>query len=83
MSSRYGEQYEEVNKYLNEAKTWYEKAKADPEAFTEPVKQKQADFEQKLGETGSAVARKEKQIKRLLKELWQSMREIFAEKSAK
>ena len=83
LSSRYGEQYEEVNKYLNEAKTWYEKAKADPEAFTEPVKQKQADFEQKLGETGSAVARKEKQIKRLLKELWQSMREIFAEKSAK
>jgi polyhydroxyalkanoate synthesis regulator phasin len=83
LASRYGEQYEEVNKYLNEAKTWYEKAKEDPEVFTEPAKQKRVEFEQKLGEAGSAVARKEKQIKRILQELWRAMKEIFHEKSAK
>ena len=83
LANRYGEQYEEVNKYLNEAKAWYEKAKEDPETFTEPVKRKRAEFEQKLGETGGAVARKERQLKRLLQELWNEIREIFQEKSTK
>lgn len=83
LANRYGGQYEEVNKHLTEAKTWYEKAKEDPEAFTEPVKRKRAEFEEKLGATGSAVARKEKQVKNLLKELWQEAREIFQEKTEK
>jgi polyhydroxyalkanoate synthesis regulator phasin len=81
LANRYGEQYEEVNKYLDEAKTWYDKAKEDPEVFTEPAKRKRAEFETKLGATGGAVARKEKQVKQLLKELWQEIREIFQEKT--
>ncbi|MGL5940767.1 MAG: histidine kinase [Waterburya sp.] len=80
LANRYGEQYEEVNKYLDEAKTWYEKAKEDPEVFTEPAKRKRAEFETKLGATGGAVARKEKQVKQLLKELWHEIREIFQDK---
>ncbi|MGL5078358.1 MAG: histidine kinase [Waterburya sp.] len=80
LANRYGEQYEEVNKYLDEAKTWYEKAKEDPEVFTEPTKRKRAEFETKLGATGGAVARKEKQVKQLLKELWHEIREIFQDK---
>lgn len=83
LASRYGEQYEEVNKYLDEAKAWYEKAKEDPEVFTEPVKAKRAKFEQKLGEAGGAVARKEKQLKQLLQELWHEIKDIFQEKSDK
>ncbi|MEL7075743.1 MAG: histidine kinase [Cyanobacteria bacterium J06648_1] len=82
LANRYGEQYGEVGKYLEDAKVWYDKAKEDPEVFTEPVKRKRADFEQKLGETGSAVARKEKQVKQLLKELWHEVREIFHEKNS-
>ena len=69
-------------KYLEDAKVWYNKAKEDPEVFTEPTKRKRAEFEEKLGSTGSAVARKEKQVKQLLKELWQEMREIFQEKKS-
>jgi hypothetical protein len=80
LASRYGTQYEEANKYLEEAKNWYEKAKDEPEVFTEPVKQKRAEFERKLGETGSAIARKEKQVQQLLQELWRSLREIFQDK---
>ena len=83
LASRYGEQYEEVNKYLDQAKAWYQKAKEDPEVFTEPVKQKRAEFEQKLGEAGSAVARKEKQIKQLLQELGKVIKEAFPEKPSK
>ncbi|HEY9768353.1 MAG TPA: histidine kinase [Coleofasciculaceae cyanobacterium] len=83
LASRYGEQYEEVGKYLEDAKVWYGKAKEDPEVFTEPVKRKRAEFEEKLGATGGAAARKEKQVKQLLKELWKEIREIFHEKTAK
>jgi polyhydroxyalkanoate synthesis regulator phasin len=80
LSSRYGTQYEDANKYLEEAKNWYEKAKEDPEVFTEPVKQKRAEFEQKLGEAGGAIARKERQVKQLLQELWRSLKDIFQDK---
>ncbi len=81
LASRYGEG--DVGKYLDDAKVWYDKAKEDPEVFTEPVKRKRAQFEEKLGATGGAVARKEKQVKQLLKELWQEIREIFQEKTSK
>lgn len=83
LANRYGEQYGEVGKYLDDAKVWYDKAKEDPEVFTEPAKRKRAEFEQKLGETGTAVARKEKQVKQMLKELWKEVRELFQEKNAK
>lgn len=82
LANRYGEQYGEVSKYLEDAKVWYDKAKEDPEVFTEPTKRKRAEFEEKLGSTGTAVARKEKQVKQLLKELWQEVREIFHEKNS-
>lgn len=77
LASRYGEQYDEVKQYLDEARSWYEKAKEDPEVFTDKVAQKQVEFENKLGEAGSALAKKEKQVKQLLKELWHSIGEIF------
>ncbi|MEL6441006.1 MAG: histidine kinase [Cyanobacteria bacterium J06621_8] len=81
LSSRYGENYGDVSKYLEEAKAWYEKARENPEAFTGKIEAKQQEFEQKLGETGTAIAKKERQVKHLLKELWQSISEIFRDGS--
>lgn len=83
LASRYGEQYGEVGQYLEDAKVWYNKAKEDPEVFTEPTKRKRAEFEEKLGTAGGAVARKEKQVKQLLKELWNEIRDVFQEKNSK
>ena len=77
LASRYGEHYDEVKQHLDEAKDWYEKAKEDPEIFTDKVAQKRAEFENKLGAAGNAIAKKEKQVKQLLQELWHSSREIF------
>ena len=82
LSSRYGENYANVNQYLDEAKSWYEKAKDNPELFTGRIEEKQQEFEQKLGETGVAVAKRERQVKQLLKELWKSISEMFREKRA-
>ena len=69
LSNRYGESYKSVSQYLDEAKAWYEKARENPEVFTEKVAAKQQEFETKLAEAGSAIAKKERQIKQLLKEL--------------
>lgn len=83
LSSRYGENYNDVGKYLDEAKSWYEKARENPEVFTGKIEAKQQEFEQKLGETGVAIAKKEKQVKQLLRELWQSISEIFRDSAKK
>ncbi|MDJ0635095.1 MAG: histidine kinase [Xenococcaceae cyanobacterium MO_188.B29] len=80
LAGRYGESSVNVSQYLDEAKTWYEKAKENPEVFTGKIEEKQLEFEQKLGEAGQAIAKKERQIKQLLKELWKSISEIFRDK---
>ena len=80
LAGRYGESYGNVSQYLDEAKTWYERARENPEVFTGKIEEKQQEFEQKLGEAGVALARKERQVKQLLKELWKSISEIFRDK---
>ncbi|HEY9664730.1 MAG TPA: histidine kinase, partial [Allocoleopsis sp.] len=73
LAARYGERYEEVKRHLDQAKVWYDTAKAKAEeSGVDPVQQKQTEFETKMGEVGTAVARREKQIKQRLKELWQT-----------
>ena len=67
LSSRYGENYNDASKYLAEAKAWYEKAREHPEVFTDKIEAKQQEFEKKLGDTGTAIAKKERQAKQLLK----------------
>lgn len=80
LAGRYGESYSNVSQYLDEAKTWYERARENPEVFTGKIEEKQQEFEQKLGEAGIAIAKKERQVKQLLKELWKSISEIFRAK---
>lgn len=80
LAGRYGEDTVNVNHYLEEAKTWYEKARKNPEVFTGKIEEKQQEFEKKLGEAGVAIAKRERKIKKLLRELWQSISEIFTDK---
>ncbi|WP_019503472.1 hypothetical protein [Pleurocapsa sp. PCC 7319] len=80
LAGRYGESFDNVSQYLNEAKTWYERARENPKVFTGKIEEKQQEFEQKLGETGTAIAKKERQVKQLLKELWKSISEMFRDK---
>lgn len=80
LSARYGERYEEVKTYLDDAKTWYERAQPKAEVVAEQVKEKRTNFETKLGEAGTALAKKEQRVRQLLKELWQSVTEVSDEK---
>ena len=77
LAGRYGEQFEEVKQHLDEAQSWYEKAKAEPEVFTNKVAAKRAEFEEKLAETGKSLAKQEQQLKMRLQELWKSITELF------
>lgn len=77
LTERYGGQAEEIKKYLDEAKVWYEKAKENPEQLTAQLTEKQRDFEEKISDTGSLVAQKEKEIKGILQDLWKSLVDIL------
>ena len=77
LTERYGGQAEEIKKYLDEAKVWYEKAKENPEQFTAQITEKQRVFEEKIGDTGSLFAQKEKEIKSILQDLWKSLVDIL------
>ncbi|MBD2001393.1 histidine kinase [Oculatella sp. FACHB-28] len=75
LAARYGARYEEVQRHLDSAKTWYDQTKAQAEVGETPrLNQKQVEFEQKMGEAGAALARGEQRVKQLLKELWHSVR---------
>lgn len=80
LAARYGERGEEVKKHLDDAKTWYGRAHIQAESTAEQVKDKSAEFEIKIGEAGTALAKNEKRVKQLLKELWKSVTESFHEK---
>lgn len=80
LAARYGERYEDVQKHLDDAKNWYDRTQPQAEVVADQVKQKRTEFENKLGEAGAALARKEQRVKQLLKELWQSITDIPHEK---
>lgn len=73
LAARYGERYEDARKHLDDAKTWYERAQPQAEVVADQVKQKRTEFENKLGEAGTALAKKEQRVKQLLKELWETI----------
>lgn len=77
LSARYGEQYEDLKHHLDDAKGWYESSRRNA-STTEisPLEQKQSEFERKMGEAGTAIARKEKQAKQILKELLNTVMDL-------
>jgi len=81
LAARYGDRFDDVQKHLDDAKTWYENARESQPEGTTIVQQKQSDVEQKMGEAGSALARREKRVKQLLRELLHSVTASFEERS--
>lgn len=80
LAARYGESYEEAKKHLDDAQTWYERTQDRAEVVADNVKQKRAEFEEKLDEAGTALAKRERRVRLVLKELWQSATEALREK---
>lgn len=74
LAERYGDRYEQVKqqleKYLANAKVWYDKTKEEVSAgVPDPVQRMQVEIGAKMAEAGAAAARKEHAAKERLKEL--------------
>jgi len=80
LAARHGGRFEEVQHYLDDAKKWYEqsRAQAKTEGIT-PTDKKRVQLEERLGEAGSAVARREGKVRRLLSDLLRSASEALRE----
>ena len=70
LAARYGGDDVNVQTYLDDAKTWYQKARPQGEEIVSQVKDKHSDVEIKLGEAGTSLAKKERQLKQKLRELF-------------
>lgn len=80
LAARYGGRYEEVKEHLDEAKIWYDRTRTQAEPVVDQVDQKRVQLEEKLGDAGTALAKKERQIKLLLSELLQAAAHLLREK---
>lgn len=69
LTARYGGRSEEVKGYLEDAKTWVGQARPKAEVVVTQVQEKHSQLDQQLGEAGTAIAKKERQVKQLLREL--------------
>lgn len=69
LAARYGSDSVDVQTYLDDAKTWYEKARPQAEEMVSQVKDNHSDVEVKLAEAGSSFAKKERQLKQKLRDL--------------
>ncbi len=73
LTSRYGDRYQAVKQRVEKLADQYNNAIANAEAQgSDPLQQKQTEFETKVGEAGTSVARKELQIRQQLKDLLQT-----------
>ncbi len=72
LAARYGDRYSEIKQQWENAKTWYGQKKVEAEASgTIPLQQKVTDIESNIGGLGAVVARKEKEVKQHLQEIWE------------
>jgi len=60
--------YEGVKKHLDEAKTWYNRTCTQVEPIVGEAEQKRS-LEDKLGDAGTALAKRERRIRQILSEL--------------
>lgn len=83
LAARYSGRSQEVQDYLEDAKNWYDRARPQAEEVATQVVEKRSQLETKLGEAGAAVARKEYQIKQILRDLVLATSDLFKDKEEK
>jgi chromosome segregation ATPase len=80
LAARYGGRDKEVKDYLDDAQKWFVEARPRAEVTIENMKEKHSQLDSKLGEAGGAIARKEQQVKQVLKELLMTATSLFRDK---
>ncbi|MBV8887817.1 MAG: histidine kinase [Chroococcidiopsidaceae cyanobacterium CP_BM_RX_35] len=80
LAARYGGRYEEVKEHLDDAKTWYDQTRPKAEAVVDQIDQKRSLLDERLGDAGVAIAKKERRIRQVLSDLLQAAAELVREK---
>ncbi len=80
LAARYGGRDRDVQSYLDEAKNWYNQARPQAEAIVSQVEEKRSQMEDKIGAAGAAIARKEHQVRQILRELFLATADFFKDK---
>jgi len=82
LAARHGGRSLEVQDYLDEAKHWYDKARPQAESIAAQVGEKRSQLEEQLGEAGTSLARRERQIKQTLRQLLLTAADLFKDKDS-
>lgn len=80
LAGRYGGRHEEIKEHLDQATTWYNKTRTQVEPVVEQALQKREQLEEKLGDAGAAVAKKERGIRQVLSDLLILAAEVVRDK---
>ncbi len=80
LAARYGGRHEEIKEHLDQATTWYNKTRTQVEPVVEQALQKREQLEEKLGDAGAAVAKKERGIRQVLSDLLILAAEVVRDK---
>ncbi|MBV9385666.1 MAG: histidine kinase [Chroococcidiopsidaceae cyanobacterium CP_BM_ER_R8_30] len=80
LAARYGGRSEEVKEHLDDPKTWYDQTRPKAEAVADQIDQKRSQLDEKLGDAGVAIAKKERRIRQVLSELLQAAANLLREK---
>jgi hypothetical protein len=80
LAAQYGGRDKQVKDYLDDAQKWVVQARPRAEVAAENLKEKHEQLDSKLGEAGGVLARKEQQVKQVLKELLMTATSFFKDK---
>jgi chromosome segregation ATPase len=82
LAARSESYYDQAQGHLDDAKHWYSKARPKAEAAKGQADQKFAQLEQQISEAGGALARREREVRKLLSALLHRASEAVKEDDA-
>lgn len=77
LAARSGEYYDRAQGHLEDAREWYKQARPQAETLKAQADEKAAEFDAKIGEAGTALARRERKVKQILRDLLRHATEMF------
>jgi flagellar hook-basal body complex protein FliE len=80
LAARYGGRYEEIQEHLDEATTWVSQTRSKAEVVADQAEQKRSQLEERIGEAGTAVAKRERKVRKILSDLLHTVGDALQEK---
>jgi uncharacterized coiled-coil protein SlyX len=77
LAARSEDYYDRAHGHLEDAKRWYDQARPQAEITKAKADQKVEEFDAKLGEAGTALARRERKVRQLLKDLLKQATDVL------